>query len=78
VRTPDGSGDAAGLPYSDIRFLGPQSSITIPLNGFYVATAASTELQLTCLFNGGGTGVSVQHGGALTAIQVPPFQIILR
>jgi hypothetical protein len=74
----DSSGDAAGLPYSDVHFLGPQSAITIPLNGFYVAAAASTELQLTCLFNGGGSGVSVQHGGALTAIQVPPFQIILR
>ena len=42
----DSSGDAAGLPYSDVRFLGPQSAITIPLNGFYVATATSTELQL--------------------------------
>jgi Collagen triple helix repeat (20 copies)/IPT/TIG domain len=74
----DSSGQGAGLPYSDVRFLGPQSAITIPLNGFYIAAAASTELQLTCLFNGGGTGVSVQHGGALTAIQVPPFQINLR
>jgi hypothetical protein len=75
----DSSGaPTTGLPYSDVRFLGPQSEITIPLNGFYVATAASSELQVECLFNGGGTGVSVEPGGTLTAIQVPPFQTILR
>jgi hypothetical protein len=74
----DSSGQLTGLPYSDVRSLGPQSEITIPLNGFYVATAAPAELRLECLFNGGGTGVSVEPGGALTAIQVPPFQTILR
>ena len=74
----DSLGQSTGLPYSDVRFLGPQSEITIPLSGFYVATAASSELQVDCLFNGGGTGVSVEPGGTLTAIQVPPFQTILR
>jgi hypothetical protein len=73
----DSSGQAKGLPYSDVRFLGPQSTVTIPLNGFYVATGAS-ELQLTCLVNGSGSGVSAEYGGTLTAIQVPPFQIVLR
>jgi hypothetical protein len=73
----DSSGDKPGLPYSDVRFLGPQSSITIPLSGFYVATEA-TELQLTCLLNGGNAIVRVEQGGALFAIQVPPFQIVQR
>jgi hypothetical protein len=74
----DSTGQLIGLPYSDVRFLGPQSEISIPLNGFYVATAALTELRLECLFNGGGTGVSVEPGGALTVIQVPPFQTVFR
>jgi hypothetical protein len=74
----DNTGEATGLPYSDVRSLGPQSEITIPLNGFYVAKAASAELQVACLFNGGGTGVSVLPGGTVTAIQVPPLQTNLR
>jgi hypothetical protein len=73
----DSLGDKPGLPYSDVRFLGPQSSVTIPLSGFYVATAAA-ELPLTCLLNGGNAVVRVEQGGALFAIQVPPFQIVQR
>ena len=38
----------------------------------------AAELPLTCLLNGGNAVVRVEQGGALFAIQVPPFQIVQR
>ena len=72
-----GTANVIGLPASIDGSMGASTTITLPLNGFFVATAASTELQVGCTYIGTSTGVYVSSG-TLTAIQVPPFQTAIR
>jgi hypothetical protein len=62
----------AGTPQSWVT-IPPYSSVTVPLNGFYIAQAATT-LYVECRYgnNVGGTPVDVVSiaGGTFTAIQV--------
>ena len=63
-----------GAPLSN-GDLSPEGEVTLPLNGYFVATQAPTTLYLECAYSGADNGefasqvVASQHG-SLTAIQV--------
>ena len=63
-----------GAPLSN-GDLSPEGEVTLPLNGYFVATQAPTTLYLECAYSGADNGefasqVVASQYGSLTAIQV--------
>ncbi|MGC1363209.1 MAG: IPT/TIG domain-containing protein [Silvibacterium sp.] len=65
----DASGNSQQTAPYTVEELGSYGVIAVPMNGYWVSTAANTSIWLECTYEG-STNVQVFGNGAFTAIQV--------